>query len=179
MRTKLNFCGIFAIAFIAATIILVSSCSQDDDFYESDMYTMAEELETRAGEPGGDWNTPKPSLMYYYLNEKDIEVRIPFPSFKVTHHASCSINIPVSLKPDVSSEIEAMDSTRYFDLTLKERNVEIESYGTNLAICVSYYIRFRDRNNGNNLDSTDWKFDFIELDTISYPLGTSPQQPNN
>ena len=78
MRTKLNFCGIvehspkvlsfgktqiylffrsltrtFATAFIAATIILVSSCSQDDDYYESDMYTMAEKLETRAGEGGG------------------------------------------------------------------------------------------------------------------------------
>ena len=84
MRTKLNFCGIvehspkvlsfgktqiylffrsltrtFATAFIAATIILVSSCSQDDDFYDSDMYTMAEELETRAGEPGGGY-TPTP-----------------------------------------------------------------------------------------------------------------------
>ena len=45
-------CGICATAFIASTIITVSSCSQDDDYYESDMYTMAEPLETRAAEPG-------------------------------------------------------------------------------------------------------------------------------
>ncbi|MBR1666733.1 MAG: hypothetical protein IJ693_00495 [Bacteroidaceae bacterium] len=55
MRTKLNFCGIFATTFLATTIALISSCSQDDDFYDSDMYTLAEEMTTRSGgEPGGD-----------------------------------------------------------------------------------------------------------------------------
>mgnify|MGYP006916119153 CR=1 FL=1 len=95
MRTKLNFCGIvehspkvlsfgktqiylffrsltrtFATAFIAATIILVSSCSQDDDYYDSDMYTMAEKLETRAGEGGG---TPNPSDTLYTQYEFSFE----------------------------------------------------------------------------------------------------------
>ena len=95
MRKKLNFCGIvehspkvlsfgktqiylffrsltrtFATAFIAATIILVSSCSQDDDFYESDMYTMAEELETRAGEPGGGGES-KPSKIRCYESSNE------------------------------------------------------------------------------------------------------------
>ncbi len=46
-------CGICATAFIVTTIFTISSCSQDDDYYESDMYTMAEPLETRAAEPGG------------------------------------------------------------------------------------------------------------------------------
>ena len=53
MRKKFDFCGIFATMFVAATIFTVSSCSQDDDYYESDMYTMAEPLETRAVEGGG------------------------------------------------------------------------------------------------------------------------------
>ena len=60
MKKNINFCGIFAIMFVAAIIFSVSSCSQDDDYYESDMYTMAEPLEARAIlEPnpgGGDGN---------------------------------------------------------------------------------------------------------------------------
>ena len=49
-----NFCGIFATVFITTTIILLASCSQDDDYYESDMYTLAE-MGTRGGggDPGG------------------------------------------------------------------------------------------------------------------------------
>ena len=54
MNKRLSFCGILATAFIAATMIIVSSCSQEDDYYDTDMYTMAEELETRAGEPGNE-----------------------------------------------------------------------------------------------------------------------------
>lgn len=49
-----NFCGIFATVFVTTTIILLASCSQDDDYYESDMYTLAE-MGTRSGggDPGG------------------------------------------------------------------------------------------------------------------------------
>lgn len=42
MRKISNFCGIFATVFVTTTIVLLASCSQDDDNYESDMYTMAE-----------------------------------------------------------------------------------------------------------------------------------------
>lgn len=54
MKSK-NFCGIFATLFVTTTIILLASCSQDDDNYDSDMYTLAE-LGTRLGDPteGGD-----------------------------------------------------------------------------------------------------------------------------
>ena len=54
MMTFTNFCGIFATIFVTTTIILLASCSQDDDYYESDMYTLAE-MGTRLGdpEPGG------------------------------------------------------------------------------------------------------------------------------
>ena len=48
-----NFCGIFATVFVTTTIILLASCSQDDDCYESDMYTLAE-MGTRLG-AGDEW----------------------------------------------------------------------------------------------------------------------------
>lgn len=49
-----NFCGIFATIFVTTTIILLASCSQDDETYDSDMYTLAEEMGTRSGGNGGD-----------------------------------------------------------------------------------------------------------------------------
>ena len=63
VKKNFNLCGIFATMFVAATIFTVSSCSQDDDYYESDMYTMAEPSETRAAEPGGgELNPENPKL---------------------------------------------------------------------------------------------------------------------
>ena len=58
-----NFCGIFATLFVTTTMVLLASCSQDDDNYDSDMYTLAE-MGTRlgGGDPGsggtGGGNTP-------------------------------------------------------------------------------------------------------------------------
>jgi len=63
--TKTSFCGIFATLFVTTTMVLLASCSQDDDYYESDMYTLAE-MGTRISDPtegggnpggGGDNNT--------------------------------------------------------------------------------------------------------------------------
>jgi len=64
MRKFSNFCGIFATVFVTTTIVLLASCSQDDDYYESDMYTLAE-METRGGggDPGG--NDPNPPTPYF------------------------------------------------------------------------------------------------------------------
>ena len=47
-----NFCGIFATVFMVATAITIVSCSQDDDDYNSEMYTLAEQevMEIRAME---------------------------------------------------------------------------------------------------------------------------------
>ena len=53
MRKFSNFCGIFATVFVTTTVVLLASCSQDDDNYDSDMYTMAE-MGTRLGGGGGD-----------------------------------------------------------------------------------------------------------------------------
>ena len=41
---KTNFCGIFATVFVVATVIMLASCSQDDEFYEDGLFT-------RAGDP--------------------------------------------------------------------------------------------------------------------------------
>ena len=87
MRIKSNFCGniercskvlsfgktqihlvfrsltrTFATIFMVATAITIVSCSQDDDDYNSDMYTLAEKMETRSGgDPGGGGGyTPTP-----------------------------------------------------------------------------------------------------------------------
>ena len=57
MKRK-NFSGIFSAVFAVATVITLASCSQDDEFYEEGLFTRADEMMTRAGEPGG--NTPTP-----------------------------------------------------------------------------------------------------------------------
>jgi hypothetical protein len=63
MRIKSNFCGIFATVFMVVTAITIASCSQDDDDYNSDMYTLAEKMETRSGvEGGGGENPTNPKL---------------------------------------------------------------------------------------------------------------------
>ena len=40
---KPNFCGIFATVFVAATVIMLASCSQDDEYYEDGLFTRAED----------------------------------------------------------------------------------------------------------------------------------------
>ena len=65
-----NFCGIFATVFVTTTMVILASCSQDDDYYDnSEMYTLAEEMGTRSGggDPGG-----QPSPVYTYITEDPI-----------------------------------------------------------------------------------------------------------
>ena len=66
--TKTSFCGIFATLFVTTTMVLLASCSQDDDNYESDMYTLAE-MGTRLGgkgDPGGSTTKKKIIFDPYY-----------------------------------------------------------------------------------------------------------------
>ncbi|MGM9691510.1 MAG: hypothetical protein ACI3ZJ_11945 [Bacteroidaceae bacterium] len=64
MKNSKYFCGIFATVFVTTTMVLLASCSQDDDYYESDMYTLAE-MGTRlgGGDPGGGYD-PNPPIPY-------------------------------------------------------------------------------------------------------------------
>ena len=57
---KTNFCAIFATMFVAATVIMLASCSQDDEYYEDGLFTRADEMMTRGGEQGGYTPTPTP-----------------------------------------------------------------------------------------------------------------------
>ena len=57
MKRK-NFSGIFSAVFAVATVITLASCSQDDEYYEDGLFTRADEMMTRAGEPGGYTPTP-------------------------------------------------------------------------------------------------------------------------
>ncbi|MCR5044300.1 MAG: hypothetical protein K6A93_09255 [Bacteroidaceae bacterium] len=61
-----NFCGIFATLFVTTTMVLLASCSQDDDNYDSDMYTLAE-MGTRlgGGDPGNGGYDPNPPIPYF------------------------------------------------------------------------------------------------------------------
>ena len=57
MKRK-KFSGIFAAVFVAATVITLASCSQDDEYYEDGLFTRADEMMTRSGEQGGYTPTP-------------------------------------------------------------------------------------------------------------------------
>ena len=57
---RANLSGIFSAVFVAATVIMLASCSQDDEYYEDGLFTRADEMMTRAGEPGGYTPTPTP-----------------------------------------------------------------------------------------------------------------------
>jgi hypothetical protein len=65
-----NFCGIFATLFVTTTMVLLASCSQDDDNYDSDMYTLAE-MGTRLGNsesiPGEEGNIKEDDCGYWVL----------------------------------------------------------------------------------------------------------------
>ncbi len=47
---KPNFCAIFATMFVAATVIMLASCSQDDEFYEDGLFTRADGIMPRGPE---------------------------------------------------------------------------------------------------------------------------------
>ena len=69
--TKTSFCGIFATLFVTTTMVLLASCSQDDDNYDSDMYTLAE-MGTRLG-GGGDPGSGGPAPVN--INVPDTVIR--------------------------------------------------------------------------------------------------------
>ena len=89
-----NFCGIFATTFMMATAITIVSCSQDDDDYNSNMYTLAEKMETRnGGDPGGGGGyTPIPTQIpndTIYKNYRfDFSPEAPFNTDTVSHFYS-------------------------------------------------------------------------------------------
>ena len=73
MKKNQIFSGIFAAVFVATTTLIISSCSQDDDYYDTDMHTLAEKKMTRSGDPGSQNEDPRTLTISknFYLGEKD------------------------------------------------------------------------------------------------------------
>ena len=84
-----NFCGIFATLFVTITMVLLASCSQDDDNYDSDMYTLAE-MGTRLGGKGdpGDGETPNPKTQMEFIEagQKDDTLHVSGFPLKIKAH---------------------------------------------------------------------------------------------
>ena len=80
MKRK-NLSGIFAAVFVAATVITLASCSQDDEYYEGGLFTRADEMMTRSGEQGGYTPTqPTQSTVPIYSDTV-------YASYKFSFHA--------------------------------------------------------------------------------------------
>ena len=105
MRIKSNFCGIFATAFIVTTTFVIASCSQDDDYYDSDMYTLAEKMETRSGgDPGGGGGQPSGDLTYFYANNIT-KTQFVCTNIDVKFTVNCWINLWENISPIIEPEI--------------------------------------------------------------------------
>jgi len=91
MKKKLNFCGIFATAFVATVMLTIVSCSQDDEYYDSDMYTLAEAPTTRSISPvegGSGFNNPLPFQEELEPGEEDTLVTLISAQMDVVLHLS-------------------------------------------------------------------------------------------
>ena len=139
--TKTSFCGIFATLFVTTTMALLASCSQDDDYYESDMYTLAE-MGTRLGgkgDPGDgeEYNIPV-YVTYYYLNKTDVEDYIT-SQLQVKHTVSCPINLWGWLIPAADPEIIITDSSKISFAEIKEgKTVQAED----TMVVVRYWVKY-------------------------------------
>lgn len=81
-----NFCGIFATLFVTTTIILLASCSQDDDAYDNnEMYTLAEEMGTRSGGNGGDPGEGS-HLLSLHAGSVDSIFDVPLTMLQIRYH---------------------------------------------------------------------------------------------
>ena len=74
MKNSKYFCGIFATVFVTTTMVLLASCSQDDDYYESDMYTLAE-MGTRLASRD-EWNVDPPNNYFLIPGYKEHQIHI-------------------------------------------------------------------------------------------------------
>lgn len=137
-----NFCGIFATVFVTTTIILLASCSQDDDNYDSDMYTMAE-MGTRLGgkgDPGG--NDPTPPTLY---NGNPIQAGLDTIKFEVAGYeietfvgwsrGYTGLSAPVS---NISIVPHYWDTLQYSGLTYINSTGEWFGYNNGMRIRVNY-----------------------------------------
>ena len=110
--TKTSFCGIFATLFVTTTMVLLASCSQDDDNYDSDMYTLAE-MGTRLG-GGGDPGSggPAPVITHvdsiYIFEEMCFYPNSVFNSSDFQHSPLVAVNPSLYGTSYIEADVEAI-----------------------------------------------------------------------
>ena len=139
MRKFSNFCGIFATVFVTTTIVLLASCSQDDDNYDSDMYTMAE-MGTRLGgkgEPGsGGSGTGGETPMITYNRYSDMgEYQLHFLNSALGH---------TSLKANLMALTDSAFTRWDGRATFEDKKVQVESLTVEHvnSDTINVYLRF-------------------------------------
>jgi hypothetical protein len=173
MRKISNFCGIFATLFVTTTIILLASCSQDDDNYDSDMYTLAE-MGTRLGgkgDPGSGegYNIPV-YVTYFYLNKTDVVDYIT-SQLQVKHTVSCPINIWACLIPAADPEILITDRRKISFAEIKEgKTVQAEDS----MVVVRYWVKYTEwRQHIGWVNDSAYCIDRVPLKSVTQ-LSTDP-----
>ena len=120
--TKTSFCGIFATLFVTTTMVLLASCSQDDDNYDSDMYTLAE-MGTRLGGEGGDsGGKPRKKVIRW---EKESE----------NTHQPTSLPNPISIL-SLSCLPNSTSPTLYGEYDTETLTISISNYNGNAQISI-------------------------------------------
>ncbi|MDO4202682.1 MAG: hypothetical protein Q4D25_11295 [Bacteroidales bacterium] len=130
-----NFCGIFATLFVTTTMVLLASCSQDDDYYDSDMYTLAE-MGTRLGGKGDPGNGTGGDLYY----EAKVTKSITFIDTVIYESVSALVTLKIKYNPDGSgSTIEYISCSDSLLKNLRIRNPNVGStmYQNHLVIICS------------------------------------------
>lgn len=142
MRKRIAFCGILTTIFIISTAITIISCSQDDDCYNSDMYTLAEQMETRnGGDPnnGGELEDnltymPPVEMIPYHFSDTVISfpTQIVYMTNLKFKSLSCAASIvgpfPVRIESDIFNPKFKGDSV-IFDIGLQCKSAYHESDG--------------------------------------------------
>lgn len=106
---------------ITALLGLLCGCSQEDDGYDSDMYTLAEEMGTRGGggDPGG--NPPKRVIRW---DKRGLQIDNP-TGFSNPINMSAPASLPNSLDPILYGEYDTESLT-----------ISISNYNGNAEISI-------------------------------------------
>lgn len=134
MRKISNFCGIFAALFVTTTMVLLASCSQDDDNYDSDMYTLAE-MGTRISDPTEGGGTSHGHYSFETVVTETVELEGSSPQ---TVRIYLLYETP-SLDSLVTCKVT--DNDRYLTIScdIEEQSMNDDAYAINLNFLISDY----------------------------------------
>lgn len=184
---KPNFCAIFATMFVAATVITLASCSQDEEYYEDGLFTRADEMMTRSGEQGG--STPTPPTISTLIPEEGQSQTLKFDFVSqnplyVDSLPTFSSNIDVEMfRTDKSIGVEMIEYSQPFyiaypspaaakielietSLVVENVRFEVDSpfldrYRLRASARILRWDRYYDQN-------TDWQDDWMDNETSNF-----------